>query len=1042
MKIDLVKARLCASSCLIAASLVASSAYAQDAAKPATAADSASEEDGGAIVVTGSRIRLPNLINVEPTVSVSQQYLQDRGLTNVADALNEIPGYRGSVTPAGAQGSFGQGVNFINSYGLGSNRSLTLLNGRRVVSSNVTTIFGNASPGTQVDLNIIPVILVDRIDRVSIGGAPVYGTDAIAGTVNIIMKRKFEGLETRGTVGLTSRGDNFRYNLTGAGGFNFADGRGNLTLAVSYDKVRGLLGNTRDFYRANLGNTSNPCTAVLAGVCTTTNLITNLGTPNRTPQTDGRVNVNIGFNNSLTDGFPGSVLIKDLSIPGVSRGGVLSSGASAYTYGFALDGSLVPYNRGTLFVAAIPGPSAASARASGGDGFRFNDFIQLTSDIERINTNLFFNYDLTDNIRFFAEGMFFQGKGDELVQQPTWNSPLFGGTSGALTFRVDNPFLSAQAQQQLAALGYTTTFQMSRAHADMADLTGSSRNRLYRGVLGLEGDLTIGGRDFNWEVSGNYGRNNFTDFGQNINQQNFVNAVNVARVNGQIVCSVTPTVTGFPAGTAPIADPSCVPLNLFGEGAPSAAALNYVLANTVTRTSLEQMVVNVNAGGSPFDLFGNPVAFNVGYEHHEEKGAFNPDPFLAQGLGRSVAISPTSGKYNLDEVFGEVLVPVFTPNNDFIFSKLETFGRVRHVDNTVNGGFTAWAAGGSFAPIKDIEFRGNFTRSFRAPAIVELFSPRTNIFTSVTDICSPANINAGPVPAIRKANCDAFLAKYPTATPLAAAGATVPGVSGGNPALLNEVADSFTYGAIIRPRMVPGLAITVDYIDVKIKQPISNLSAGTITSACFDNATFNKADPANGNVFCSYIKRDAAGQVISDAANPGVITGFVNGNQIRMKGIQSTIDYSTKLDGIGINGTLEVSGDMFYLKYRLNDITGVAPVRSDGLLGDPKWQGQLRLRYFNDTWGLSGNVNYVGKQLSSVTNRGPNPNDTREFDHYKPYATVDGSFFVDPMKDVRLIFSVTNLFDRVGQNYYGYIVPASISDALGRRFALTVRKKY
>ncbi len=91
---------------------------------------------------------------------------------------------------------------------------------------------------------------------------------------------------------------------------------------------------------------------------------------------------------------------------------------------------------------------------------------------------------------------------------------------------------------------------------------------------------------------------------------------------------------------------------------------------------------------------------------------------------------------------------------------------------------------------------------------------------------------------------------------------------------------------------------------------------------------------------------------------------------------------------------------------------------------------------------MSGNVNYVGKQLSSVTNRGPNPNDTREFDHYKPYATVDGSFFVDPMKDVRLIFSVTNLFDRVGQNYYGYIVPASISDALGRRFALTVRKKY
>ena len=201
------------------------------------------------------------------------------------------------------------------------------------------------------------------------------------------------------------------------------------------------------------------------------------------------------------------------------------------------------------------------------------------------------------------------------------------------------------------------------------------------------------------------------------------------------------------------------------------------------------------------------------------------------------------------------MVPLITPNNNFILHKVETFGRVRRVDNTVNGGFTAWAAGGAIAPIPDLEFRGNFTRSFRAPAIVELYSPRTNIFTSVSDLCSPANINAGSVPTIRKANCDAFLAKFPTATPLAAAGATVPGISGGNPALLNEVADSFTYGAIIRPRFVPGLSITVDYIDVSIKQPISSLTAGTIVSACFDNASFNKDDPANGNIFCSYIKR-------------------------------------------------------------------------------------------------------------------------------------------------------------------------------------------
>lgn len=996
------------------------------------------DSEEGAIIVTGSRIRLPNLDSKEPTVTVTSQYINDRGITNAADALNEIPGFRGSVTPNAGQATFGQGVNFINTYGLGSNRTLTLLNGRRVVSSNVTTIFGNAAPGTQVDLNTIPVILIDRIDRVSIGGAPVYGTDAIAGTVNIILKRKFTGLEVRATSAITEEGDNFRYNFTGAGGMNFADGRGNITAALSYENVKGVLGNDRDFFRNNVGGTTNPCTVVTPGnPCSTVNLITSLGFPGRTPQNDGRLNPNIGFNDTTTDGFPGGVLVRNLTIPSLSRNGLISSGSQAFNLQFDPSGNLVSFNRGIPFVAALPN---LNARASGGDGFTFNDFIQLTSDIERINANLFATYELTDNLRFFAEGMFFQGKGNELVQQPTFQSSLFGSVSGALTFRVDNPFLNTQARNTLAANGYTTTFQIQRANADLADLTGSSRNRLYRGVAGVEGDFKLGGRDFNFEVSANYGRNDFVDFGQNINQQKFVNAVNVTSVGGQIVCSATQTVTGTP--TAPVADPSCVPLNLFGGGAPSAAAKAYILQNTVTKTYLEQFVVNANLGGSPFDLFGNPVAFNIGYEHHEESGAFNPDPFLVAGLGRSVAILPTSGGYNLDEQFAEVLVPLITPNNDFVFSKLEAYGRVRNVNNTVNGNFVAWAAGGSFAPIRDVEFRGNYTRSFRAPAIVELFSPTTNIFTTVPDLCSPSNRAAGPVPAIRTANCTAFLTKFPTATPLIAAGATVSGLSGGNPNLDNERANSFTYGVIVRPRFIPNLSVSVDYISIDLKQPISNLTVGTIAQACFDNSEFDVNDPANGNAFCSLIKRDAAGQVINDPINPGVKSGFVNGKSNKVSAIQGTLDYTTGLGGLGIRGTFEMGADVFYLRNRIVDITGIAPLRSDGLVGDPKWQGQLRLRYFNDSWGMSTNINYVGQQLLAVTQRGGSPNDTREFDHYEPYATVDASIFIKAAANFRLTLAVTNVLNRIGQKYYGFYIPGSINDPFGRRFALTVAKKF
>ncbi len=1026
----------CLQGAVIAVALTsASAAFAQDTATPDTVddtsitqrnADGSAVANDKAIVVTGSRIKLPNLSSAEPIVSVQAKYLEDRGLTNVADALNEIPGFRGSVTPNGAQGTFGQGVNFINSFGIGSNRTLTLLNGRRVVSSNVTSVFNNASQGTQVDLNTIPTILVDRIDRVSIGGAPVYGSDAIAGTVNIILKRKYQGLKATLTSGVTGQGDNFRWNAQLAGGMNFGGDRGNITAAIGYERVDGMVGNSRQFFRNNLGNLTNPTTAQAA----------TFGPAGRTPANDGRINPNIGFNDSTSDLFPGSILVSRVTIPSLTRGGLITSGSGAYSNMFDASGNIVPFTRGTLYNGII---TSAAARASGGDGFTFNDFIQLTSDIERINANLFLDYDLTDNVRFFAEGMYFRGKGDELVQQPTFNSTLFSGASAALTFQATNPLLTTQARNFLSTNGYST-FRLSRANVDLSDNTGSSKNDLYRGVAGFDGDFELGGRKFNFEISTNYGRNDFKDYGQAINQQKFVNAINVANVGGQIVCTTTQNVTGTPTG--PIADAACVPLSLFGEGKPSQAALNYILADTISRSRLEQWVVNANVGGSPFDLFGNPVGFNIGYEHRMEKAQFTPDPFLAAGLGRSVAITPTGGQYNLDEVFGEVLVPLITPQNNFFLNKVEVFGRIRYVDNTVNGGFTAWAAGGSIAPIEDIELRGNFTRSFRAPAITELFAPITNTFTTVPDLCSTANRNAGSVPTIRAANCAAFLTAFPTATPLAASLATVPGQSGGNPNLLNEQADSYTFGVILRPRFIRGLSLSVDYLNIKLTQPIASLTVTSIVSGCFDNPDFNAADPAHGNAFCSMIRRDPTGQVVVDAANPAVFAGFVNGKQIKFSGIQAVLDYTTKLDGIGIKGTLDIGGDLFYVDNRLSDITGVAPAASHGIVGDPQLNGQFRIGYTNKVWGFTTNFNYVSEQLISRFNRSASPNDTREFDEYDDYVTIDASLMVKTADNFRLTLSVTNLLNRIGQKYYGYLIPGSISDPFGRRFAISASKTF
>ncbi|MEP6870037.1 MAG: TonB-dependent receptor, partial [Novosphingobium sp.] len=591
------------------------------------------------------------------------------------------------------------------------------------------------------------------------------------------------------------------------------------------------------------------------------------------------------------------------------------------------------------------------------------------------------------------------------------------------------------ARQQLIALGYTTTFQLSRANTDLVDTTGWSENNVYRVVAGVRGDFQAGGRDFNYEAYLNYGRTDFTDHQPKIDQQHFTNAINQ--------CSTVPTVTGGGLGL-PIADAACQPLNLFGQGVESPAALNYITRLATAQSRLQQFVGNANIGGSPFDLLGNPVSFNLGFEHHFEKGSFTPDAYLQGGLGRDVAIPATAGSYAMNEEFGEVLIPVITPNNNFVFSKLEAFGRFRHVDNSVNGAFDAWAVGGSFAPVPDIEFRGNFTRSFRTPSIVEFFSQPTTPFVGILDLCSSANQNAGPVPLTRGANCAAFNAKYPTGFFGTSGG--VPSVLAGNPNLRNEVSNSFTYGVVLQPRFIPNLSVTVDYINIKISDPISSLGgttgAATIAQGCIDNPAFNAADPANGNSWCSLIHRDPNGNVINNPRNPGVVASYVNGKRITMDAIQATLDYATSLSSLGMPGQFGLGATVFNLRNRLVDINGIAPTQSEGLVGDPKWQGQLRLRYADKAWGVTTSFNYTGTQAVAYTNRGANPNDIREFDHFDPYTTVDASIWFSTADAFRMTVAVTNLTNRVGQNYYGVIIPASINDALGRRFTASVSKHF
>ena len=1029
----------------------------EDAAgTPSTTADAGDAAAGdGEILVTGSRIRRAGFDTLEPATVISEKYLEARGLTNVADALNELPGFGLGVTPEGNQAGFSVGANFVNYFGLGSARTLTLVNGRRFVSTNAPSIFSN-TPGLQVDLNVIPSELVDHIETIAIGGAPTYGSDAISGTVNVVLKKNFEGVRLSVLSGISERGDNGRYNASLVAGHNFGNGRGNVTIAASYDNVDGVLGNARERLRDSIITGTNPF------VGSATSLI-----PGRTPATDGRLNPNIPFNGvtstgaaNNTDGIPSTIYIRDGRIYTLTAGGLLFPGigatalANSLPRGFGADGNtrlqfdpsgnLIPFNPGIPF---------GGQNASGGDGFLLNNTTQLTSSLERITGNVAAKYEVFDNVRAFFEGSYYRAQALELADQSIYNATLFGGNSAPLLFQANDPRLTAQARTQLAALG-VTSFRLSRASTDLVNNNASSTTDVYRGVAGVEGDFTLFGKKFNFEASANYGRTEGSFFAAALNQQNFVNAINVTtNAAGQVVCNPTVPVAlrVNPDGASPIADPACVPLNVFGFGAPSAAARAYVTVTTEARTVIEQEVYNANFGSSDlFNLYGaGPVGFNVGYEHRRETGSFSPNAFQLAGQGRAVPIGGNRGSFSTNEFYGELLLPIVGPENNVPLVHLfEMDGKVRYVDNSVNGGFTTYTYGGRYQPIPDITIRGNYTRSLRAPSITELFTPVSPAFNTFPDPCDNSQVGVGTNTAARARNCAAFYASYglnPTTFVSQARLSTVPITSGGNTTLRNETANSYTFGIVLQPSFLPRFRIAADWNRINISGNIASLTPANIAEGCYDNNDFNTADVDNANAFCSLIRRDRSadpmrnGQLSITNTRPALITNFVNGAFIRLKALTVLAQYNFPLDGIGIpDTTIDMSGNLYYLESFTQSNNGVTVTRVDGTLGYSKYQIQGNVNLTTGPFGFGVQGNYqAGARISTALQTV----ETNDIISVGENWTFNMNFSAKIDKATLLNIVASNVFDAqppypLGTGAFGYY------DLIGRRFTVQFKHTF
>ena len=470
---------------VLAGVLAASTAMAQEANGSAqTEATEVSE-----IVVTGSRIRRNDLTAATPISIVSSETLDAKGYANVASALNEMPGSGVPITPEGDQASFGAGRSYVNLFNLGTNRTLVLVNGRRFVGANVSSIFSGSSAGGQVDFSSIPTALIDRVETVQAAGGAIYGSDAVAGVINVITKRSFEGFESNIEYGISEEGDADQFRFRATAGDTFFNDRLAISGSYEYAETDSLAYTDRDRTAQQWFRSVNP-----ANTSATDGIPANIWYPNRRigEMTKGGLAFRTGgiaMSNLLT--------MEDPNNPG-----------SRVAAQFAPDGTLVPYN---------PGHYVAATQFSGGDGLNLAELTSLQSPVTRHNATLFANYEIAPRVRLDTEVFYNRTKATEDFNQPIFNSGAFGGVSGALQFSTANPFLSAQARNELLnqpnALPEDPNnpgerlFYLHRASTDLVEPNALAESDTYRIVANLNGDFDAIGRTFFWNVAANYGRN-------------------------------------------------------------------------------------------------------------------------------------------------------------------------------------------------------------------------------------------------------------------------------------------------------------------------------------------------------------------------------------------------------------------------------------------------------------------------------------------------------------------------------------------------------
>jgi iron complex outermembrane recepter protein len=810
----------------LAASLCACQVLAQSPA-PRTSASSGSDDQIQEVIVTGSRIAAPNEQSTSPIQVISAQSIETTGKTDISDIITQLPQIfnngLGQDLGNGTSGlSTAAGVATADLRGLGPNRTLVLVDGRRLGQGSPQTAIQSPAP----DLDQIPAGLVDRVEVVTGGASAAYGSDAIAGVINFITKKNFQGIQLDGQLDANWHSNHDKYvqslvsqfggapdtgtTLDGRQrsfdllmGTNFADDKGNITAYLSYRHADPVSSTLRDFGGCQVypvTNAANDVTGLSCGGSSNSNWFQPLTGPNA------------------------------------------NQVYSVHGTGF------IPQGTG---VATTPPAS-----------FNSQPYIDMTREDDRYNAAILAHEDLYGFLRPYAEFFFMDDKTAAVVAPAALfkdSNPLDTFGTGNYPVNCDNPLLSgAQASilcssTQLAygaanpgqacifntnaATGAVTSPNCADVRIGRRNIEGGGRftqyeHESYRTVFGAKGDFTDA---WSYDV---YGQYYYTTFNNSVN-----NYLNFQAIDNAL------QVTGTAARPACISGSSCVPYDIFADGAVTPAQLQYLYSlgtasgASTLRTLHAEVTGQLGKYGIAAPWAGDGVAINVGWEHRNDHEFYQPDALEQSGLlsGFGSASVPIDNSVAVSEEFAEVRVPIMQ-RMSFAEELLFDTG-FRHSAYSTSGATNTYKFEVQYAPLQDYRIRASYDKAIRAPSAVELFNPQVvNTAQLGTDPCAPTFTAGGALAApaaYTLAQCERMgvtAAQYGNggisdSIPQGTA-SQLSQLSGGNQQLKPEQAETYTVGLNFRPSQIPNLSGSVDYYHIAITDEVGVIPVGVIFSQC------------------------------------------------------------------------------------------------------------------------------------------------------------------------------------------------------------------